>query len=48
MVRHTLQILQHLLQDFKSMSDHFTTLQSKGLNTFHQKAGDRKQFFLTY
>ena len=31
MVRHTLNILQHLLQDFKSVSDHFTTLRSKGL-----------------
>ena len=26
MVRHTLKILQHLLQDFKSVSDHFGTL----------------------
>ena len=31
MVRHTLKILQHLLQDFLSVSDHFTTLRSKGL-----------------
>ena len=31
MVRHTLKILQHLLQDFYSLSDHFTTLRSKGL-----------------
>ena len=31
MVRHTLKVLQHLLQDFKNVSDYFTTLQSKGL-----------------
>ena len=34
MVRHTLKILQHLLQDFLSVSDHFTALRSKGLNSF--------------
>ena len=32
MVRHTLKALQHLLQDFKSVSEHFTTLRSKGLS----------------
>ena len=26
------KILQHLLQDFSSVSDHFTALRSKGLN----------------
>ena len=31
MVRHTLKILQHLLQDFYNVSDHFTTLRSKCL-----------------
>ena len=31
MVRHTLEILQYLLQDFQSVSDHFTTLRNKGL-----------------
>ena len=31
MVRQTLKILQQMLQDFKSMSDHFTTLRIKGL-----------------
>ena len=31
MVKHTLKILQQMLQDFK-VSDHFTTLRSKGLN----------------
>ena len=31
MIRHTLKILQQMLQDFKSVSDHFTTLRSKGL-----------------
>ena len=31
MVRHTLKILQHLLQDFGSMSRHFGTLCIKGL-----------------
>ena len=33
MVSHTLKILQYLLQDFKSVSDHFKTLQRKGLKT---------------
>ena len=33
MVRHTLKIWQHLLQVFKIVSDYFTTLQSKGLNS---------------
>ena len=31
MVRHTLKVLQHLLQVFKSVSDHFGTLCIKGL-----------------
>ena len=31
MVRQTLKILQHLLQDFLSLSDHFRTLCIKGL-----------------
>ena len=31
MVRHTLEILQYLLQDFQSVSDNFTTLRNKGL-----------------
>ena len=31
MVRHTSKILQHLLQDFKCVSDHFGTLCIKGL-----------------
>ena len=26
MVKHTFKILEHLLQDFKSVSDHFGTL----------------------
>ena len=30
MVRHTSKILQHLLQDFKSESDHFGTLYIQG------------------
>ena len=34
MVRHTLKILQQMLEDFKSVSDHFTTLRSKGLIHF--------------
>ena len=41
MVRHTLIILQQLLQDFWSVSDHFTTLRSKGLN-FHIHPGCRE------
>ena len=32
MVRHTLKILQQMLQGFYSVCDHFTTLRSKGLN----------------
>ena len=32
MVRHTLKILQHLLQGFFSVSDYFRTLCIKGLN----------------
>ena len=32
MVRHTLKFLQQMLQDFKSVSDHFGTLCIKGLN----------------
>ena len=31
MVRHTLKILQQMLEDFYSVSDHFKTLQSKRL-----------------
>ena len=31
MVRHTLKILQQMLQDFESVSDHFGTLCIKGL-----------------
>ena len=33
MVRHTLKILQHLLQDFEIVSDDFGTLGIKGLNS---------------
>ena len=33
MVRNTFKILQHLLQDFKSVSDHFGTLCIKELRT---------------
>ena len=33
MVRHTLKILQQMLQDFKNVSDHFRTLCIKGLNS---------------
>ena len=32
MVRRTFKILQQMLQDFLSLSDHFTILRSKGLN----------------
>ena len=31
MVKHTLKILQQMLQDFKSVFDHFETLRIKGL-----------------
>ena len=31
MVRHTLKVLQQMLEDFKSVSDHFGTLCIKGL-----------------
>ena len=33
MVRHVLKILQQMVQDLQSVSDHFTTLRSKGLKT---------------
>ena len=33
MVRHTLKILQQMLEDFKSVPDHFGTLCIKGLRT---------------
>ena len=33
MVKHTLKILQHLLQDFKSESDHFGMVYFDGLKT---------------
>ena len=32
MVTHTIKILQHLLQDFKSVPDHFGKLHIKSLN----------------
>ena len=32
MVKQTLKILRQILQDFQSVSDHFTTMWSKGLN----------------
>ena len=35
MVKHTIQILQHLLQDFKSVSDHFGALFIKVLLLFN-------------
>ena len=38
MVRHTLKILQHLLEDFYSVSDHFTTLRSKRLKRIKKLA----------
>ena len=34
MVRHTLKTFQHMQQDFKNVSDHFTKLRSKRLNLF--------------
>ena len=37
MVSHTLKILQQLLQDFLSVSDHFTTLRRKGLMSVDEK-----------
>ena len=36
MVRHTLKILQQILQDFKSVSDHFATCEVNGLK-FEQR-----------
>ena len=36
MVRHTLNILQQMLQDFLSVSDHFGTLCIKGLNRINK------------
>ena len=37
MVRLTLKILQRMLQDFYSVSDHFGTLCIKGLKTIHPR-----------
>ena len=50
MVRHTLKILQHLqqlLQDFLSVSDHFTTLRGKGLKRFRRKKLTFQHFILS-
>ena len=33
MIRHILQMLQYMLQDFQSISNHFWTLYIKGLKT---------------
>ena len=44
MVRHTLKILQHLLQNFKSVSDHFGTLCIKGFNS-DNKTDEQKVTF---
>ena len=38
MVRNTLKILQRVLQDFLSVSDHFTVLPSKKLICFWQRS----------
>ena len=43
MVRHTLKILQHLLQNFESVSDHFGTLCIKGLTLFSHNLGQSIQ-----
>ena len=40
MVRHTWKILQ-LMQDFSSVSDHFTTLRSKGLKNCEEAASPK-------
>ena len=41
MVRHILKILQHLLQEFSSVSDHFRTLYIKGItNTLPQSVNE--------
>ena len=37
MIRHTLKILQHLLQDFLSLPDHFGTLRIKGLKKLNSR-----------
>ena len=37
MVRHTLKILQQMLQDFESVFDHFGTLYFKGLRLGNKK-----------
>ena len=51
MVRYSLKILQHLLQDFQSVSDHFTTLQSKGLKqvtTFAESIDGKHSYLSIY
>ena len=53
MVRHTLKILQQMLQDFQSVSDRFKTLCIKGLRTsslalnYNSKLF-KKDFFLSF
>ena len=37
MVKHTLKILQQMLQDFESVSDHFGTLYINGLRLGNKK-----------
>ena len=41
MVKHTLEILGHLLQFFKGLSNHFATLRIKGLNEIKYWRADR-------
>ena len=46
MVRHTLKILQQMLQDFKSVSDHFRTLCIKGLKQSRFEKCNTHVFYL--
>ena len=50
MVRHTLKILEQILQDFQSVSDHFGASCIKGLNVYLQISEyiTESRFFIFY
>ena len=46
MFRHTLKILQHLLQNFQSVPDHFGKLYIKGLRILLTKKEEKKRMWI--
>ena len=46
MIKHTLEILQNLLQDFESVSDHFGTLSIKRLIQLFLRASTPDDFYV--